>query len=557
MEGPDQPGTRLLTDSQWDRMTRYGIPEQTSPGDILISDADRWYSLILVESGAVAVVRESLSWTAEATVAELGARSFVGELGLLNGQRAYLTARVTRAGRVHRVNHESLRRMMAEDDELCDLLLRELWARREKLRAQPTAGTLQIIGGSRSRESLTLQRYVERLQLVHAWVDEDDPDAIATLARRQLTSDDLPVAILQEDCLRRVTSGRLAERMGLAFTAEDDLDVDLAVIGAGPAGLAAAISAASEGLRTVLLDSVAPGGQSGATARIENYLGFPYGVSGDALTAQASLQALKFGVRLVAPCSVVALSPGPDRLELTLADGASVHVRAAIVSTGVAYRALELDRWKEFEGAGIHYSASELEVRQAAGNEVVVLGGANSAGQAALTLAASGCHVHLVVRALALEARMSSYLIARITEHAAITVHTDTLISAVHGQNRLEQITLTTPARGGGHAARTPNRTITTPALFCFIGAQPASEWITGIRRDEHGFILTGSDVTHLGSDWRPLDRGPLPFETSVPRVFAAGDVRHGSVKRIAGAVGEGSSTISSVHRALNPNPRG
>lgn len=530
-----------LTDSQWDRLLHYGTPIDAQTGDELFRSGERWYDLILVETGAVEVVRDALAWIEETRIATLGPRSFVGELGLLNGQRAFLTARVVEPGRMRRVGHEALQRMMAEDDELCDLMLRTLWARREELRRGPAAWTLKIVGSERDRDAVALRRYAERLDLVHTWYDIDQEGGAASMASHGFTPDDLPVALVQGEPILRATPGRLAEVMGLAYTAEDDESVDLAVVGAGPAGLAAAIYGASEGLRTVLLDAVAPGGQSAATSRIENYLGFPFGVSGDQLTSQASLQAFKFGVRVIAPCEAVRLDQTSGGLDLTLADDSVVHARAVVVTTGVAYRSLALDRWKDFEGAGIHYAASTLELRQVAGSEVVVVGGANSAGQAALALAANSCHVRLVVRAGDLGAQMSSYLVDRIVEDGRIEVHTGTQVVGLDGDRALERVTL-----AGG-----VNATVDCAGLFCFIGAEPATDWLHEVERDDHGFVHTGADVISLGGAWRDLGRMPLPFETSVPRVFAAGDVRRGSMKRVAAAVGEGSSAVASVHRAL------
>ncbi|MDR5701715.1 FAD-dependent oxidoreductase [Agromyces aerolatus] len=539
-EHPDIVPT--LTDAQWDRLRQYGTAVDTRAGDVLFRSGERWIDLILVETGAVDVVRDALAWIDETHIATLGPRTFVGELGLLNGQRAFLTARVAEPGRVRRVDHESLQRMMAEDDELCDLMLRTLWARREELRRGPAAWTLKIVGSERDRDAVALRRYAERLELVHTWFDIDQPGGAESMASHGFSPDDLPVALVQGEPILRATPGRLAEVLGLAYTAEDDQSVDLAVVGAGPAGLAAAIYGASEGLRTVLLDSVAPGGQSAATSRIENYLGFPFGVSGDQLTSQASLQAFKFGVRVIAPCEAVRLEPGDGgALEIALADGSTVHARAVVVTTGVAYRSLDLDRWKDFEGAGIHYAASTLELRQAAGSEVVVVGGANSAGQAALALAANGCHVRLVARSGDLGAQMSSYLTDRIVEDARIDVHTGTQVVELHGGERLDRVTLAGAVDGAVECA----------ALFCFIGAEPATDWLGAVERDEHGFVHTGADVISLGDPWRSLGRMPLPFETSLPRVFAAGDVRRGSMKRVAAAVGEGSSAVASVHRAL------
>ena len=530
-----------LTDAQWDRLVRYGVEADVAAGEILVRSGDRWYDLILIESGEVEVVRDALPWIDETIIAAIGERTFFGELGLLNGQRAFLTARASKPGRMFRVDHASLQRLMAEDDELCDILLRTMWARREALRKGPAALTLKIIGTSRSAGSHALRRYAERLELAYTWVDAEDPATSAALTGHGFTPEDLPVAIVQGENVLRATPGQVAEMLGLAYVNDDERAADLVVVGGGPAGLAAAIYGASEGLRTVLLDSIAPGGQSAATSRIENYLGFPFGVSGDALTGQASLQALKFGVRVFAPCEAASLEWSPDPLTLSLSDGTLVRARAVVVTTGAQYRTLELDRWGQFEGAGIFHAATPLELRQVVGAPVVVVGGANSAGQAALYLAANGCPVRLVVRADSLSAQMSSYLVERLSEEPRIQVHTRTRVTELHGDATLEQVTL-----AGG-----TNATVDCRGLFCFIGAQPATDWITQLDRDEHGFVRTGTDVQQLGPMWQTLHRSPLPFETSLPRVFAAGDVRRGSMKRVAAAVGEGSSAVASVHQAL------
>jgi thioredoxin reductase (NADPH) len=540
--GPIRPD---LTDAQWERLVHYGEPLDVNVGDVLFTSGDRWYDLILVERGAVEVVRDALPWVGESIITTLGPRTFVGELGLLNGQRAFLTARASEAGRMHRVDHAALERLMAEDDELCDLLLRTLWARRDALRNGPAALSLKIVGTARSAGSNALRRYAERLELAYTWVDVDDPGTHPAIFDHGFGRDDLPVAIVQGENVPSATPGQVAEMLGLAYVNDDDTAADLAVVGGGPAGLAAAIYGASEGLRTVLLDSIAPGGQSAATSRIENYLGFPFGVSGDALTGQASLQALKFGVRVFAPCEAAALDWSTDPLTLSLADGRAVHARSIVITTGAQYRTLELDRWGEFEGAGIFHAATSLELRQVMDAPVVVVGGANSAGQAALYLAANGCPVRLVVRSGDLSAQMSSYLVDRLADDPRIRVHTRTRVSALHGGAELEQVTLEGDV----------NDTIECRGLFCFIGAQPATDWITQLDRDEHGFVRTGTDVRRLGPIWESLHRTPLPFETSLPRVFAAGDVRRGSMKRVAAAVGEGSSAVASVHQVLAEVP--
>ncbi|WP_165063353.1 FAD-dependent oxidoreductase [Marisediminicola senii] len=528
-----------LTDAQWQRLLAFGDAQDVAVGEALFRSGDREYDLILVASGEVEIVRDSLGWLPETRIALAGPGSFVGELGLLNGQGALLSARATQAGRMTRISRTVLRRIMQQDDELGDVILHALWARREALRRGPAAMTLKFVGTEGSRELMSLRRFAERLDLVHLAV-ELAPGDIAALPGHDLTTEDLPVAFIQGEPMPNATPGLVAERLGLSYQAQANDVVDLVVIGGGPAGLAAAIYGASEGLSTVLLDALAPGGQAAATSRIENFLGFPFGVSGGALTGQACLQALKFGVRVYAPCEAAGLRSTGDELELTLSDGRVIHARTAIVTSGAAYRTLKLDRWADFERSGIYYAATQLELRQVAGSPVVVVGGANSAGQASLYLAANGCDVRLVVRGNDVGARMSSYLVDRLREDPRVQVHTRSTVVALDGGESLERVTIDSVGE------------VDARGLFCFIGAEPATSWLEGLDRDADGFIRTGTDIgTQLLADWQPLGREPLPFETSVPRIFAAGDVRRGSMKRVAAAVGEGSSAVASVHRAL------
>lgn len=530
----------VLTDAQWERLHGFGVPEDVAAGDYVFRSGDRDYDLILVDEGEIEVVRDSLFWIEEAVLARSGPRTFVGELGLLNGQGAFLSARATTPTRVLRVSRPELRRLMAEDDELCDIILHALWARRESLRRGPAALTLKFVGQSSSGDFLALQRFAERLDLVHKSVALA-PGDLGIHEELGVTADDLPIAYIQGEPISRATPGLVAERLGLSYQADGDEVVDLVVIGGGPAGLAAAIYGASEGLSTVLLDAVAPGGQAASTARIENFLGFPFGVSGGDLIGQASLQALKFGVRVYAPCEAVKLDPVEDRqLDVTLADGRVIRARSAIVTSGAAYRRLDLERWTDFERSGIYYAATQLELRQVMESPVVVVGGANSAGQASLYLAANGCPVHLVVRGSELGGRMSSYLVDRLMEEPRVQVHTGANVVGLDGEAALERVRIDSlgdvDARG----------------LFCFIGADPATGWLSSLDRDADGFLRTGTDIAAQSlAQWQRLGREPLPFETSVPRVFAAGDVRRGSMKRVAAAVGEGSSAVASVHRAL------
>jgi len=530
-----------LTDDQWARLTAIGTTQDVAEGDYVFRSGDSDYDLIVIEEGEIEIVRDALKWVDEVVISRMGPRTFAGELGLLNGQGAFLSARATGPGRVRRITRTELRRLMNEDDDLCDLILHALWARRESLRNGPAAMTLKFVGFSSSSDFLALRRFAERLDLVHVAVAVP-PDGIEYLVGHSIPEENLPLAFIQGEPMPHATPGAVAERLGLSYQANADEVVDLVVVGGGPAGLAAAIYGASEGLSTVLLDAVAPGGQAAATSRIENFLGFPFGVSGGALIGQATLQALKFGVRVYAPCEAVSLATveGGTELDVTLADGRIIRARAAVITSGAAYRRLALDRWSDFERAGIYYAATPLELRQVTGAPVVVVGGANSAGQAALYLAANGSPVDLVVRGTDLSARMSSYLVDRLVEDPRVRIHRGSNVVGLGGDGELQTVSIDSV---GDVDAR---------GLFCFIGADPATSWVPTLDRDAEGFIRTGTDVGLQSLErWQHLGREPLPFETSIPRVFAAGDVRRGSMKRVAAAVGEGSSAVASVHRAL------
>ncbi|WEK14863.1 MAG: FAD-dependent oxidoreductase [Candidatus Microbacterium phytovorans] len=537
----DETITPELTDAQWERLTAIGTTQDVDEGDYVFRSGDADYDLIVVEEGEIEIVRDALKWVDEVVISRMGPRTFAGELGLLNGQGAFLSARATGPGRVRRITRTELRRLMNEDDDLCDLILHALWARRESLRNGPAAMTLKFVGYSSSSDFLALRRFAERLDLVHVAVAVP-PDGIEYLVGHSIPEENLPLAFIQGEPLPRATPGAVAERLGLSYQAQADEVVDLVVVGGGPAGLAAAIYGASEGLSTVLLDAVAPGGQAAATSRIENFLGFPFGVSGGELIGQATLQALKFGVRVYAPCEAVGLSTvdGGQELDVTLSDGRLIRARAAVITSGAAYRRLALDRWSDFERAGIYYAATPLELRQVTGEPVVVVGGANSAGQAALYLAAGGSPVDLVVRGDDLSARMSSYLVDRLVEEPRIRIHRGSRVVGLGGDTSLASVTIDSVGE------------VDARGLFCFIGADPATSWVPTLDRDPEGFIRTGTDIALQSLQrWQTLGREPLPFETSIPRVFAAGDVRRGSMKRVAAAVGEGSSAVASVHRAL------
>jgi len=537
----------VLTDEQVASVARRGTRHHTAAGEVLYAAGDRGYDFIVIEAGEVDVLRPAMPNAPEALIATWGPGRFLGELNLLTGQSAIATARVRAPGVVHRIAPAQFRELMATDAEVSDLILRVLLARRQALRQGEGARALEILGSQLSPATHALRTWASRQELPHTWLDFDDPAGQALANAAGIGVADLPTVLTPTAILRQATAGQVADHIGLALRPDDRHDFDVIVVGGGPAGLAAAVYGASEGLHTILLDRVAVGGQAAASARIENYLGFPTGLSGIELTSRALAQANKFGAQVSSPCDVLALDSHDGHLHVALSNQDVLDARAVVIATGARYRKLPLEGWSDYEGVGIYYAATEMEARACASQRVSVVGGANSAGQAALFLANAGSQVDLVVRGPELAAGMSQYLVDRVQAHPSIAVHPATQVTALHGGDTLDAVTLTSSA---GVSVERDCR-----GLFCFIGAQPATEWLTGVAVDEDGFIRTDRDLTSddLCATWSLLGRAPLPYETSVPGVFAAGDVRSGSMKRVASAVGEGASAIRSVHLALAP----
>jgi thioredoxin reductase (NADPH) len=560
-DGPEQLGTPLvpagaasprLGDELFARLLRYGTPRETSAGDVLFRPGDQDVDLIVVVQGSVEVIRTQTDAVPAETVARVTAGGFVGELNLMTGQNVYLLCRVREAGTIYRVSPERLRQLMSTDGELSDIIFRALIARRELLRRSTAARGVEIVGRPVSAAALALRTYAARQRLIHLWFDAGSPAGQAMMDSAGLGAADLPAVVMPGATLKRATPGQLAQKLNLSYHRSPGQPADLTIVGAGPAGLAAAVYGASEGLATVLLDAVGAGGQAAASSRIENFFGFPFGLSGADLTGRAVLQALKFGAQLATPCPAARLDPDRDahggRLRLHLPGDDFVDSKAVIIATGARYRALPLERWPDFEGAGIYYAATELEARGCTGRPVTVIGGANSAGQAALYLAGRGSEVSLVLRGPDIAAEMSAYLVDRLLVHPRVRVRCRSEVTRLDGGDFLTEVSITD---------RTTDTTRAQPCsgLFCFIGAEPATSWLTGIATEADGFIRTDVQLTDddLGPAWAGLARRPLPFETSVPGVFAVGDVRSGSMKRVAAATGEGASAIASVHKAINP----
>jgi thioredoxin reductase (NADPH) len=531
----DDTAFPALTDAQLAVIARYGDEQVVAAGEVLFRAGDDAYDFILVLAGEAEISRRTIDG-GDVPITVHGAGRFLGEMSLLTGQRPYLTARMLTDGRVVRVPPDAFRRLLADETDVAERVVAALVARRTVLQSGEGARTLELIGSRYSPEALALRQYVSRNRLPHTWTDlEDVPDGDALLAAHGARHEHAPLVVLPSGVLRRPTPGELASHLGLTFRPLPGRTFDLVVVGAGPAGLAAGVYGASEGLDVVVLDRDAAGGQAGTSSRIENYLGFPAGISGDELAARAMLQAQRFGARVNAPCRVAAVRADEGFFVVTLADGSEIPSRAVLVATGARYRRLAVEGAAGLEGRGIYFAATALEARGCGGQRVVVVGAGNSAGQAALFLAGAGAHVTIAVRGADVEATMSRYLVSRIVAHPTIDVRTRTEITAVReADGHLAEVTL-----GGTDV-------LGCMSVFCFIGADPDVDWLPdSIQRDEHGFLLTDRDVGV--ADGVP----PLPFETSVPGIFAAGDCRTGSMKRVAAAVGEGSSAIRAIHERL------
>src|SRR5262245_17105163 len=538
-----------LTDEQLATLASYGVTEQTSVGQVLATAGDLSYDLMVVLEGEVECSDFHDGRRRALLVHE--ARDFIAELDLLTGQRLWATFVVTRAGSIIRVSRSDVQSIIDVDASLGDLLVQTLFRRREALLLLRSG--MQLIGSRYSPDTQRLREFAARNRLAFHWIDLDnDAVAPALLQTLGLEPRDTPVALLGGSAvLVNPSSSELATVAGITGEPLSGTTFDLLVVGAGPAGLAAAVYGATEGLSTAVVDALAAGGQVSTTSRIENYLGFPTGISGSEFGERAQLQAQRLGAEMYVPHAAVSLSHHDGYHHVVLEDGAELLGKAVIIATGVSYRALEVAGIEEFEGVGVFYSPSDADQVEAE-DPVVIVGGGNSAGQAATTLAASGHPVHLLVRGDGLAETMSTYLRDRIEHDPRITVHTQTVVAAVHGERRLESVVV--EDRSSGKQIEVP-----THDLFVMIGAEPRTAWLDdAVLRDRGGFILTGDEIPVAAlsdNDWATLERGPYLLETSLPGVFAVGDVRANSVKRVAAAVGEGSMALRFVQQYLGHQP--
>ena len=522
-----------------ERLAAYGTVEQVPRGTSLFSRGQRRIDFFLVLEGSIEIFDTDRHGTPE-TITVHRERQFTGEVDLFNDRQILVSGRTSSDSRLVRLRPAQFRRMVSSEPDIGETIMRAFILRRVGF-IKSARGGVVVIGPGKAGDTLRLQRFLTRNAYPHRLLDTDtDPDAEGFLACFALVPSDLPVVVGPEHSLyRNPTVARLADDLGLTEPTDPSHVHDLAVVGAGPAGLAAAVYAASEGLDTVVIEGTAPGGQAGTSSKIENYLGFPTGISGQALAGRAQVQAQKFGARLAISRDVVGIDCDRRPFVLRLEDGTAMLARTVVVATGARYRGLDLPNYSRFEGQGIHYAATAMEAHLCTDEEVIVVGGGNSAGQAAMFLSRTVAHVHVLVRADGLAATMSDYLVRRIEASPKITIHPRTEVTGLEGDRYLRAVTWTNRRSGTSTRLQVGN-------LFMMIGAEPNSAWLAGcLDLDDKGFVLTGK-----GGDGRTFSS---PFETSRPGVYAVGDVRSGSVKRVASGVGEGSVVVQAVHEFLHP----
>jgi thioredoxin reductase (NADPH) len=534
-----------LSDEHLATLEATGRRQAVRAGDVLYRAGDRSNDFVAIVAGRVAIV-DDFGSADERVIGVHGARRFLGELNLITGEPVYLTAVVRAPGEVVVVDRDALQRVVAADQRLGDLILRAYLTRRAMLIGLGFG--LRLIGSRLSPDSRRLREFLTRNRIPHTFVDlEADDQAEALLRGLCVSPGETPIVTRGAEILRNPSNLELAEALRLRAKVSADRPSDTIVIGAGPAGLGAAVYAASEGLSTVLVDSVATGGQASTSSRIENYLGFPAGISGSELAERAAVQAARFGVQIAVPENALALSLDDGYHAVQLDSGRRMRARTIVVATGVSYRRLAVPRLADFEGLGVYYAATQVEAQMCQDDPVAVVGAGNSAGQAAVFLAEHAERVRLFVRGKGLAASMSRYLVDQVDAAPGIEVRPRTEVRELHGDGSLSALTV--QDTGTGETA-----TLDVRALFVFIGADPCTAWLGGqLAVDDHGFVSTGHDLqlTHLDPAGDGRQRPPFPLETSRPGVFAVGDVRSASIKRVASAVGEGAMAVRLIHQYL------
>jgi thioredoxin reductase (NADPH) len=534
-----------LTAAQIARLSVHGTRRNMSKGEVLAEPGDRNRPVLVVLSGSIEVVQPGLS--GEVLVVVHTAGSFTGEMSTLQGIGTLVRSRVREAGEILVITDERLRTIIQTDTELSEIFMRAFILRRVGL-LDSKSGDVILLGSSHSAGTLRLQQFLTRNSYPYVNLDVNtDASVQGLLERFHVQAADVPVVLCRGAVvLKNPSNEEVAACLGMNQLIDDDRIRDLIVVGAGPAGLAAAVYGASEGLDVLVLETGTPGGQAGSSSKIENYLGFPTGISGLALAARARIQAQKFGAEIRTAYSAMKLNCGARPYVIDLCHGHAVGARCVVIATGAEYRRLAIENVARFLGTGVYYAATNTEVRRCEMRDVIVVGGGNSAGQAAVFLAGRCSHVHLLVRSRGLADSMSSYLIRRIADAPNITLHANTEIVSLQGGEQLERVIWRT-------APGDVPETHAIGHVFLMTGAVPSTRWLQGcIALNDKGFVRTGMDLTAADLADGAAARPAQSFETNWPGIFAVGDVRCGSVKRVAAAVGEGSACVQQVHQALH-----
>jgi thioredoxin reductase (NADPH) len=535
-----------LAPTQIARIAAHGVRRSVTRGEVVVEVGDSAVPFLVVITGALEVLRPSGG--RDDVIVTLTPGQFSGEGTMISGRRALTRIRASEAGEAIQLEHHQLLSLVQTDAELSEMLMRAFILRRAELIARGVSDVV-LIGSTHCAGTLRVKEFLTRNGHPYSYLDLDaDADAQELLDRFQVSAADVPVLLCRGDVvLRNPTNQRIADCLGFNEAIDQAHLRDLVIVGAGPAGLAAAVYGASEGLDVLVIESKAPGGQAGSSSRIENYLGFPAGISGQELAGRAYAQAQKFGAQVMIARGATRIVCSRPRYSIETDDGISVSARAVIIATGAEYRRPAIENIATFEGAGIYYGATPMEAQLCAGEEVVVVGGGNSAGQAAVFLADVARRVHMLVRGEGLAETMSRYLVRRIEEHPAIDVYTQAQIVGLEGAAHLERVQWRSDRSGAIETAAVRH-------VFLMMGAVPNTGWLHEcVTLDDNRFIKTGPELSHeelAVAEW-PLGRPPYLLETSRPGIFAVGDVRGGNIKRVASAVGEGSIAVSFVHQVL------
>ncbi|THH37275.1 cyclic nucleotide-binding domain-containing protein [Aliishimia ponticola] len=521
-----QMGRTPLHDDHVAALRKAGTPRSYGAGDIVIRPGEPMTEFLYIESGEIEVVYPSSG--DRMIAATMGPTQFTGEIGLLSGAVSMFQLQACTQTDVIVVERSTLAELMSRIPEMSDIIL-TVFAARRRGNVEHGQTVLKLIGADIDPEIQRIAQFASRNRIAAQLIDLNDADG-DDAADTASGADREPAVWFGGERVKDPTPAKLARALGLELTLSDDEVIDVLIVGGGPAGVAAGVYAGAEGLSAVVVEDIAIGGQAGTSSRIENYMGFPTGISGGDLVWRGEVQAMKFGTRFAMPVRVTALTRRDGVFHATLSNGNQICAKAVVVATGVQYRKLPLDQFDRFEGAGIYYSATEMEARFCRGTDAVIVGGGNSAGQAAMFLSRKARHVHLLVRSGDLAKSMSSYLSSRLDADPRITVHFNTEIRQLHGEDRLTALTV-------HNKATEETRRIETQATFIMVGAAPNTNWLEDhVALDSRGFVLTG-----------PENGGRSQFETSSHGIFAVGDVRAGSVKRVASSVGEGSVVMSAV----------